>query len=403
LYATELIRSTGVQRQLRDWRLSVWVSIKMTTPLGVRTDCRFFVGEKPCIFKRMCNGCKRYAPRGKRILVIKLAAVGDVLRTTSLLEGLKAKYPSSFITWLTDPESAELLRFSRPIDVLLPYSLESIVRLMAERPDIVICLDKEPRATALASQIDAEEKYGFAWSPEGVLMPENELANYVFRLGYDDELKFRRNEKTYQEMIFEVCGLAYERSYEYALDLPEGVSRKARTFINELGVERNDVVVGLNTGAGAVFATKVWPEEHFVVLAGHLRQRLGVVPMLLGGPLEVERNKRIAEECRGVAIDAGCGHSLTDFAGLVACCDLVVSADTLAMHLAMAAQRPVVVLMGPTCAAEIELYGRGTKISADVPCAPCYRQTCDEGHVCMKGISPEDVFDAVSEQLQTGA
>ena len=336
-------------------------------------------------------------------MIIKLAAVGDVLRTTPLLEGLKAKYPSSFITWLTDPESAELLRFSRPIDVLLPYSLESIVRLKAERPDVVICLDKEPRATALASQIDAKERFGFKWSPEGVLMPENELADYAFRLGYDDELKFRQNEKTYQEMIFEVCGLDYERPYEYVLDLPEEVSRKARTSANELGIGRDDVVVGLNTGAGAVFATKVWPEEHFVELARLLRERLGVIPLLLGGPLEVERNRRIAEECRGAAIDAGCGHSLTDFAGLVAGCDLVVSADTLAMHLAIGARRPVVVLMGPTCAAEIELYGRGTKMSADASCAPCYRQTCDKGHVCMKGISAEDVFDAVSRQLQTGA
>jgi len=336
-------------------------------------------------------------------LIIKLAAVGDVLRTTPLLEGLKAEYPSSFITWLTDPESAELLRFSRLIDVLLPYSLESIVRLKAERPDVVICLDKEPRATALASQIAAQERFGFKWSPEGVLMPASQLADYAFRLGYDDELKFRQNKKTYQEMIFEVCGLDYGPSYEYVFGLPGDILAEARAFLEGVGIGRDAVVVGLNTGAGSVFATKVWPEEHFVELARLLRERLDVVPLLLGGPLEVERNRRIAKECRGAAVDAGCGHSLTDFAGLVACCDLVVSADTLAMHLAIGARRPVVVLMGPTCAAEIELYGRGTKIVHNVPCAPCYRQTCDKGHVCMKGISPKDVFDAVSKQLQTGA
>jgi len=375
----------------------------MKTPLGARTDCRFFVGEKPCVFNRMCDGCEHYAPRGERILIIKLAAVGDVLRTTPLLEGLKARYPSSFITWLTGEDSAELLRFSELIDVVLPYSLESIVRLKAERPDIAICLDKEPRATALASQIDAEKKYGFTWSPEGVLMPENELADYAFRLGYDDELKFRLNKKTYQETVFEVCGLDYEPGYEYVFGLPEESLEGARDFLQGLGIGRDDVVIGLNTGAGAVFATKVWPEEHFVELVGLLRERLCVAPVLLGGPLEVERNRRIAEHCRGAAIDAGCGHSLTDFSALVACCDVVVSADTLAMHLAIGAKRPVVVLMGPTCAAEIELYGRGTKIISDVPCAPCYRQRCDKGHVCMKGISPEDVFGAVSKLLQTGA
>ena len=368
---------------------------------GARSDCRFFVGEKPCIFKRLCDGCEHFAARGKRILIIKLAAVGDVLRTTPLLRGLKAKYPSSFITWLTDPESAELLRFTELIDVLLPYSLESVVRLKAEKPDVLICLDKEPRATALASQIEAGERFGFRWSKEGVLMPASELVGYAFRLGYDDELKFRRNTKTYQEMVFEACGLEYDASYEYLLDLPQEALTNARAVLAELGIGRGDVVVGLNTGAGAVFATKVWPEAHFVELVRLLREKSGVIPLLLGGPLEVERNKKIAAACRGAAFDAGCGRSLTEFTSLVACCDVVVSADTLAMHLAIAAKRPVVALVGPTCHAEIELYGRGAKLVSDVPCAPCYLKSCDKGHVCMKGISAQEVFRAVRQQLQS--
>ena len=368
--------------------------------MTARTDCRYFVGEKPCVFKRTCDGCAHYEPRGVRILVIKLAAVGDVLRTTPLLRGLKAKYPSSFITWLTDAPAAELLRFSDPIDVLLPYSLASVVRLLSERFDILICLDKEPRAAALASRVQAAEKFGFGWSQDGVVAPLNELANYAYRLGYDDDLKFQRNQKSYQEIIFEACGLDYQPGAEYVLTLPDGAMANAERTLEEFGVGSDDVLVGLNTGAGEVFATKVWPERHFVELARMLRERRGVVPLLLGGPLEVERNRRIAEGSGGAAIDAGCGYSLTDFAALVACCDVVVSADTLAMHLAIAAKRPVVVVMGPTCPAEIELYGRGTKIVSDAPCAPCYRKTCDKGHICMEGISAEEVFRAVAEQLK---
>ncbi|MBN1591679.1 MAG: glycosyltransferase family 9 protein, partial [Candidatus Coatesbacteria bacterium] len=122
--------------------------------------------------------------------------------------------------------------------------------------------------------------------------------------------------------------------------------------------------------------------------------------LLLGGPLEIERNGRIAGMADGAAIDAGCDHSLPDFAALVACCDAVVTADTLAMHLAIAAKKPVVVLMGPTCEAEIELYGRGTKITSDAPCAPCYRATCDKGHVCMEDISAAQVFASLEEHLK---
>lgn len=364
-----------------------------------RPDCRYFIGEKPCKFKRVCNDCEFYAPKGKRILVIKLAAVGDVLRTTPLLTVLKEKYPESHVTWVTDKPAAELLRFSPPIDRLLSYSLGSVVQLMAEKPDILICLDKEPRASALASKIEAGAKFGFGWSPEGSLKPFNELADYAFRLGLDDDLKFRQNRKTYQEMVFEVCGFPYDPSYEYVMELPEGLLSRARAFLESLGVGKGEIVVGLNTGAGTFFATKKWTVEGFVELAKALRRELGIAPLILGGPLEVERNQTIAAECSGFALDAGCAHSLGDFAGIIACCDVLVTGDTLAMHLAISARKPVVVLMGPTCEAEIELYGRGCKLAADVACAPCYRPDCDKGHVCMKSISPEQVFDAVERML----
>ena len=96
-----------------------------------RTDCRFFIGEKPCRFKRLCQGCEHYAPRGTRILVIKLAAVGDVLRTTPILAALREVHSPSHVTWLTDASSAELLRYTEGIDVLLRYSTASVVQLLS--------------------------------------------------------------------------------------------------------------------------------------------------------------------------------------------------------------------------------------------------------------------------------
>ena len=58
-----------------------------------RLDCRYFLGDRPCKFKRSCPGCKEYSPMGQRILIVKLAASGDVLRTTPLLSGLKRAHP----------------------------------------------------------------------------------------------------------------------------------------------------------------------------------------------------------------------------------------------------------------------------------------------------------------------
>ncbi len=71
----------------------------------VHTDCLHFRGDIPCRPNKeqgyMCDGCPVYAPIGKRILIIKLGAIGDVIRTTPLLRKLRQQYPHCHITWVT--------------------------------------------------------------------------------------------------------------------------------------------------------------------------------------------------------------------------------------------------------------------------------------------------------------
>ena len=69
----------------------------------LKLDCRFFYGDKPCIFNKtegiVCDDCNYYSPIKMKILIVKLDAIGDVLRTTSILPPLKKEYPDSYITW----------------------------------------------------------------------------------------------------------------------------------------------------------------------------------------------------------------------------------------------------------------------------------------------------------------
>ncbi len=105
-------------------------------------DCRHFIGDRPCKFKRVCEGCDLYDPMGKRILIVKLAAIGDVLRTTPLLTGLKKTYPRSHITWVVDKEAHPLLRNNALIDRLLVFDFSSTLPLEVETFDRAIGLEK---------------------------------------------------------------------------------------------------------------------------------------------------------------------------------------------------------------------------------------------------------------------
>ena len=82
------------------------------------------------------------SPSDFKILIIKLGAMGDVLRTTPLLEALKRKYPKSEISWLVDRESLEILERCPFLDHLYAYDAHAMTLLKKERFDLSICLDK---------------------------------------------------------------------------------------------------------------------------------------------------------------------------------------------------------------------------------------------------------------------
>lgn len=361
--------------------------------MDLKTDCRYFKGDKPCRFHKLCLRCDNYGAGGRKILIIKLAAIGDVLRTTSILTGLKIKYPQSHITWLVNKESCFLLENNPYIDRILTYDLDAVLQLLIGHFDLVLSLDKALGGASLATLVKSKEKKGFGIHKKGYLYPLNPESEYTFRLGIDNRLKFKQNKKTYQELIYEMCGLDYKND-EYILNISEESCVFGRDFLKKNKIKKEDLVIGLNTGSGEVFATKKWTIEGFIKLAGMLKNKLTAKVLLLGGPNEIQRNKEIKSRLKTTVIDTGCHNSLKDFMGIINCCSLVVSGDTLAMQLAIALKKKVVALFGPTCHREVDLFGRGEKIVSNINCAPCYRQNCDNLK-CMASISPEEVFMAI--------
>ncbi len=361
-------------------------------------DCRYFLGDRPCKFKRTCEGCGQYQPMGKRILIVKLAAIGDVLRTTPLLTGLKRAYPQSHITWVADEEAYPLLKNNPLVDRLLTFDFSSILPLDLETFDLVIGLEKEPRGAALVSKVRADVKKGFGLGPEGNIHPLNQASEYAFFLGLSDELKFYQNQKSYPELIFEIAELDYQKDGYLLFLSPEDIAF-AEGFAKEAGLKKGEVVIGMNTGAGGVFANKAWTVEGYVKIIQKLAKEPKTRLLLLGGPGERERNREILKRGKGAVIDTGCENTLGQFAALIGLCDLVVTGDTTALHLAIGLKKKVVAIFGPTCAQEIELYGRGEKIRSPISCAPCYRRKCEVSPNCMEAITVEEVMKPIRALL----
>jgi heptosyltransferase-2 len=363
---------------------------------GRALQCRNYRGDRPCAagVQGICPAvCQRSDPMGTRILIIKLGALGDVIRTAALLPGLKEAWPQSHITWVTRPNGARTLANHPLIDRLLALDAETLAHLEHERFDLCLSLDKEPGPAGLAMRVDSPDKRGIGLSPFGTPYPLNQECAHYFELGLDDDLKFHRNERTYQDLIYEAVGLRY-RGQRYRLYPSADQRAQAARRWRELGVRDDQVVIGLNTGAGRVFANKNWPPDKYAALARLLTRRSGWRVALLGGPEERRLNADLAATCPGV-LDTGCDHDELEFAALLQRCQVIVTGDTMAMHVAVACDVPCVVLFGPTCEQEIDLYGRGEKVRTGLPCSPCYRRRCDRSPNCMDDIDVQRVLAAV--------
>lgn len=371
-------------------------------------SCVFFKGDRPCkpywtkkLYEKnnfTCSKkCEAYTKMGKRILLIKIDARGDVLRTTPLAEGIKKEFPDSNLTWLVAKEAFPLIKNNPFIDRILTDDINNKNGLLCEFFDILINLDKDKKATYLANKINAKIKRGFLLSPTGVPFPINGGAEKLYNVALDNWGAKTKNTKNFQEMIFETAEIPYNNE-EYFLKLDEEDLNFAEKFKKRL--IKNKPIIGINTGCGPVYPYKKWHKEGIIKLIKKLNSE-GKQVILFGGPDEKKLNREIKKKTK--VIDSGCENRLTQFAALLNLCDVIFTGDTIALHFGIALKKPVIAVFGPTPSQEIKLF-EGRKLVGKVPCLNCYNQfECimdkERKPNCMKTITLEEVLKAINEFL----
>ncbi|MEQ1631572.1 MAG: glycosyltransferase family 9 protein [Planctomycetota bacterium] len=372
------------------------------TDFELNRDCRHVHWDRPCAphkkRSKVCGTCDEYSPIRHRILMVKLAATGDVLRTTSFLPAIHATWPNARVTWLTKKGAAGLFAGNPLVDeVLTTDDAITAARLATEEFDVVLCPDADPEAAVLAAMAKGKERRGFVRTADGQVKALSEGAERWFQMGLSDSRK-KANTRTYQALVAEVLGFDPAAVAEPILVPSARDLQSAAAFVD--GLPFRGPLVGLNTGAGGRWAYKQWTKEHQQTFVRTCTQN-GLGVLLLGGPEEVQRHKDLLAMSPGAPVfDAGNDNSFGRFAALLERCRVVVTSDSLAVHVAAARKVPAVVLFGPTSAAEIELYGRGEKIvPAGLPCLCCYLPICDTKPHCQALIEPANVFAAVQRQL----
>ena len=358
-------------------------------------SCKNFNGYKPCFGDHNCfdNGCKENRPIGTKILIINLDAMGDVLMTTAQLAPLKRKYPSSSIYWVTLKIAAPLLENNPYIDKVYPFDFESVLILGNMEFDIAMNVDKSQRSSALLNQVKASSKLGFGLDSDGKIIPLNKGAEYNFRLGMDDHLKFKVNQRLGQDYLAETFEVDYGRD-EYVFEFTAEEKSFIEKYKSEIGIVPGDEIIGFNTGCSNLFPNKKMTlEQHAVLIEKFLSfNRFKIV--LLGGPEDTERNNALAAEFGDKIINTPTTGGVRKGACYESIPDLVITGDSFGMHLAIALKKYVIAWFGMSCWSEIDLYDRGVKLFPQgLDCAPCWKKACPYNLECIQMIDLEKIVN----------
>lgn len=368
--------------------------------MKIRTECRHFPGDRPCVYHKQglasCGDCAVYEPRGTSILIVKLDALGDVLRTTSVLPSLKRAYGTCHVTWVTADGARDLLVGNPLVDEVLLFPSTCLPALLTRRFDVVINPDASPRSCELAAIARAGVRHGFVIGEGGEVIPLGPAAREWLVAGGSDPAK-RSNEKTYQQVLHEMCGVSAEGQH-IVLCLSREETESRDQLARMAGIDLDRPVVGINTGAGKRWRLKQWRMEGFIEVIGSVLDTTDADVVLLGGEAERERNRLIRSHFSQRVTNPEV-TSLRGFIQLVDLCDVVLTGDTLALHVATGLGKRVVAIFGPTSSKEIDLYGRGTKIVPGMDCTCCYKAECSRHPNCMDRVLSETVFQAVVREL----
>jgi len=243
---------------------------------------------------------------------------------------------------------------------------------------------------------NAETKTGFVLNERGFVEPTSETANVWLEMSAFDNLK-RANDQSYQKIMYDILGFS-DPIDKPQLFVPDEVINEISNRLLRSGLNKELKTIGLNVGIGPKWPSKGWPEKNWEHLILKLRNQ-NYNLLLLGGPEETKRIQNLKTKFPFL-IDTGTKNSIMEFAAIVDECDLVITCDTFALHIATAMGKKLIVLVGPTSAAELYIYDNGVKLTPSVECKCYYKKNCFEEISCMEKITPDIVLKDIKTLLR---
>ena len=342
------------------------------------------------------------------ILFVRLSYIGDILHATPAAKALKERYPEAKLHWICTPSLGPLLEGNPYVDEVIPWErdlyeahskklhLRTMYRMYKElrqklKPyhfDMAVDVQGRLISGLVLMASGAPRRLGLSGTKELNWLFTNEKAK-----GHYDHVIKRYND------VVALTGADVSDTHMVLNLFPQEIEW-AR---NELAVlEEAKPTIGLVFGTS--WASKEWTEGHWHSLLNSIYPWANI--LLLGGDRERELTDRIIHDVPLEAIntyDAVGQTNLRETAALINECQLLITGDTGALHMAEALDVPSIGIFGPTDPA---IWGSLSDtslslVASGVDCLGCRKRTCPRGdHLCMAALAPETVERAIRRLLK---
>ncbi len=340
----------------------------------------------------------------KRVLIVKMSSMGDVIHTLPALTDVRRIYPDIEFDWVVEPSFAEIPRWHKAVKTVIPAPLRSLRKApwQSFHKGEWHALLKRLRYTSYDAVIDAQG-----------LVKSALVAKFAKgkRFGFD--------RKSAREGMASVV-------YHQKIAVPKGqhaVERVRQLFANifhypnpssppDYGIDKTrlaDISYGNKTILflhGTTWPTKHWPENYWCQLA-HCAAREGYQVLLpWGNEIEKSRAQKIRQSCQENAIEllpeVLPKLSLGEVTSLIAKARGIVAVDTGLGHVAAAMAVPTVSLYGPTDPKLTGAYGPNQHhLQVVASCSPCFGRVCKQGShfavmpPCFESLSHTKVWNTL--------
>lgn len=281
----------------------------------------------------------------KRIVVVFLMHLGDVILSTPFVRALRNAAPNSHITYVMDEKLKDVMAYNPCIDEIVTIDkkgrdnhLEAIYcigkRIGKGKPDVVINLHPNERASFLAWAIGGKEFVG--------------MSHFLFRPFMDRYTRLDRVTRHAADMyvnVLEQLGIDHPEHQGLEVFGCEAWEEKVASFYESEGVKAEDKLIGFNIGSAV--PQKRWPPEAFAEVAEYFREK-GYKPVFFGGTMDIDMVKEARSHMKSDAIVATGKFSIGELAVAMKRCSLLITNDSGPMHVGVSQKVPIVALYGPS-------------------------------------------------------